>query len=1445
MSRKTLKRRPLFSSPRGRGRVRVSQSRRVFFETLERRDLLAVFPVANNDPLYTTALNTQLTSSTAVVANDFEADSHSITAAVVANPANGTLNSFNTSTGQFTYTPTNGFTGIDTFTYKVSNGTNDSNVATVSIAVGGVFGPRTNLDDQPLGSPLYTGANTLVQDLSLGERLIYRSDTVSLKPVIVVETSLKSGATVPNSIDAILTFNGTGQGTVSYTNTGLAAGDTLRFALQADATSLATGYYAWSMTVTANYTGSTSSTTYSGYHAVVNRTGSEFGKGWWLDGLDRLVTSGSGALLVRGNGDTLWFLDTGSGTYAKAAGDTEFSTLVKNGNNTFTLTSKHGMVENFGTTGLLTSRVDPNSNTFSYAYTDGDSDSVSDELYTITDPYSRVLQTLAYSSTRVSTITDVASHATSLAYTSGQLTSVTLTDPDGGGALAAPVWAHAYSGTTNLMTTTTDPRSKVESYTYDATSLRLSRVDEPITNQYTLLTPVQTYGLKTGTGNALVETVNPLGEFTDEASKNFRFQMDRFGNVLSFGNYVSGSSTDVTDTSRDPSGLPYKILQPAISGNRYQTLLGYNSVGDLLKIIHPDTTTETFTYQTTFHDVLTAVDELSRTTTFTYNSTGNELTRADNAGNTWTTSYGSRTDGLPVSITSPDPDGAGGLSAYVTGFAYDSAGRLTTTTNADSSTTVLAYNSADMVTSYTDELSHLTTYAFDALNRLTSITGADPDGGGSLTSPVTSFTYDAANNRLTETDALSKTTDFEYGDRNWLTKITYPDPDGAGSLGRPETTYTYDARGYRTGQGEPYYSSNDTFAFDAYGRLTGSSQGGAGGKHDDYTYDVLGRLLTHTNSLHSAGSYDQTDSYQYDSRGRVTRHTGHDPDSSGPLVGAYETFTYNAAGQPASHTDFLGNVTSYTYTTAGWLNSVTLPDPDGTGPNYAPIYTYGYDNLGQNTSLTDPNNHISTKTYSNRGLLASETGADPDGAGGLAAPTTTYGYNTAGFLTSITNPLSKVTSIGYDNLNRKTSLTLPDPDGAGGLAAPVYAYGYNAVGSLTTETDPLGNVTTTAYDNMQRRTTLTQADPDGGGALAAPVWTWTYGSSTLVTRMTDPLSYNTDYGYDTYGRQTTVTNHDGWVTTTGYNLLDQVTSVTTPDPDGAGGVTASVTSHTYDYLNRLASTIDALSGTTSFTYDLNNRLINLRDPVNNDTAWAYDNGGQVTMETNELNNTRSFWHDAAGNLTRKKDRNERVTQYTFDDLDRMTAEKWQAVNLSERSACQQHFLDLCELLGQPKPAEADPEGAWYYFEKGGKKTAGGDGWADVWMQNHFGWEYKGKHKDLVAAYKQQLQYREALENPPLLVVCDMDRFEIHTNFTGTIKKVHAFDLTGLAEPENLDKIRRLFADPESLRPGLTTQGVTKFLTASATRAPWRGQPRNTVINYRKSNFITSAVHFPA
>jgi len=56
--------------------------------------------------------------------------------------------------------------------------------------------------------------------------------------------------------------------------------------------------------------------------------------------------------------------------------------------------------------------------------------------------------------------------------------------------------------------------------------------------------------------------------------------------------------------------------------------------------------------------------------------------------------------------------------------------------------------------------------------------------------------------------------------------------------------------------------------------------------------------------------------------------------------------------------------------------------------------------------------------------------------------------------------------------------------------------------------------------------------------------------------------------------------------------------------------------------------------------------------------------------------------------------------------------KWRAANLKERSAAQEHFIDICRLLGERTPAEADPDGEWYCFEKGASKLTGGEGWAD-------------------------------------------------------------------------------------------------------------------------------------
>lgn len=164
-------------------------------------------------------------------------------------------------------------------------------------------------------------------------------------------------------------------------------------------------------------------------------------------------------------------------------------------------------------------------------------------------------------------------------------------------------------------------------------------------------------------------------------------------------------------------------------------------------------------------------------------------------------------------------------------------------------------------------------------------------------------------------------------------------------------------------------------------------------------------------------------------------------------------------------------------------------------------------------------------------------------------------------------------------------------------------------------------------------------------------------------------------------------------------------------------------------------------------------------------------------------------------------------------------ERWKASTLSERAASHSHFINLCEVLGQPPPAEADQTGDTFTFEKHVSTLDDGKGFADVWKRGFFGWEYKGKHKSLNAAYSQLVRYQGDLENPPLLVTCDQERFEVHTNFTGTRPLVYSFTLSDLlnAVPTAncalppLEVLRAVFTNPDLLRPEVSQVRVTEHV----------------------------------
>ncbi len=102
-------------------------------------------PIATDDA-EATPLDTPLTVSTpGVLSTDDENGGGAMTAVLEAGPASGTLSL--ASDGGFTFTPATGFAGPMTFTYRALNSGGLSNIATVTVTVGGGGSAPTSVDD--------------------------------------------------------------------------------------------------------------------------------------------------------------------------------------------------------------------------------------------------------------------------------------------------------------------------------------------------------------------------------------------------------------------------------------------------------------------------------------------------------------------------------------------------------------------------------------------------------------------------------------------------------------------------------------------------------------------------------------------------------------------------------------------------------------------------------------------------------------------------------------------------------------------------------------------------------------------------------------------------------------------------------------------------------------------------------------------------------------------------------------------------------------------------------------------------------------------------------------------------------------------------------------------------------------------------------------------------
>ena len=159
---------------------------------------LTIVPVAITQSISTnenTAASGTLTAS--------GTDSNPLTYAVVSGPTEGTLTSFNASTGAFTYTPTAGYYGGDSFTFTVTDNGATSASATVSITV-------------IIGTPIVTGLSTTLGAVAGGTSVTVTGNDFNSATAVDFNSTTAATFTV-NSSTSITAVAPAGTGLVDIT----------------------------------------------------------------------------------------------------------------------------------------------------------------------------------------------------------------------------------------------------------------------------------------------------------------------------------------------------------------------------------------------------------------------------------------------------------------------------------------------------------------------------------------------------------------------------------------------------------------------------------------------------------------------------------------------------------------------------------------------------------------------------------------------------------------------------------------------------------------------------------------------------------------------------------------------------------------------------------------------------------------------------------------------------------------------------------------------------------------------------------------------------------------------------------------------------------------------------------------------------------------------------
>jgi len=431
---------------------------------------------------------------------------------------------------------------------------------------------------------------------------------------------------------------------------------------------------------------------------------------------------------------------------------------------------------------------------------------------------------------------------------------------------------------------------------------------------------------------------------------------------------------------------------------------------------------------------------------------------------------------------------------------------------------LLAYDNLGRVTTQTDPRSKETTYAYDDANRTLTTTQPDPDGAGSLGSPVTVQTFDARGLLISLVDPVTN-----------------------------ETTWTYDGAG-RVKSETNELTKTRTFAYDGVGNLT--ERVDRLGRETDYLYDKANRPTDE--KWYDGATLVRTISYTYDTAGRLYQAT--DPDST-------YGYTYNGLGQVTYESQSYAGFSpliEYTSTLDGAGKLTALAAAIAGTSDFK--NTFSYDTLARVSSIVQQGqtggNAVAEKradfSYDDSGAFT-QISRYADAAGAELALNTFYAYDDAGRLTSLIHSMD----------------TSAPSSGWGTSPLAGYQFTYDASSRITSINSYIDGNTDYTYDETDQ---LTAADhPSSGPADESYSYdengnrTMTGYSTGTNNQLSSDGTYN--YTYDDEGNRLTKTD-----TSTGdkeeytWDWRNRLTNVTFKDSNGT--VTKTV-DYAYDYLNQL------------------------------------------------------------------------------------------------------------------------------------------------------------------------------------------------------------------------------------------------------------------------------------